>query len=844
MKLLYMGDVHERQNPPLRRIDDWQDTLDKKAEEILAIANKYKVKAILQGGDFYDAAKVTDEYQAKVIERWSSGNVYGIMKKFLQGDISNTEIIKELKKGKPIIGIAGNHDEFGGSMQAFGKTSLSFLQTVGFINLVTKEHPIILKDDKEGFNVAITGCNYNLKTDKDANKEPYMVDKKEGDFHIHLIHGMLTEKSYGTLFPHTLVDEIRDTKADLTIAGHDHIGFDTIEHDGKLFVNPGAVIRLNNGEREMARQPKVMLIDITKEKGIQLKMIPLKSAKPAEEVLSVENKIEKKTMEQRINSINKHLDEVSTSKTRSVLDIIDEMSTNDTITEDIKKTVKDDLINEMTKDVTRPLTDPTPYIIERLEIKNFQSHADSTLDFDKHMNVIIGESDDGKSAIIRAFEFVFGELTGSAKDYIRKGEKYASVTIYLDNGYIIERKVEKKSNGFNGYNIYDPNKNEWETSNSKNTPYVQELLGYSRVVLDDKNSFSVNFLDQDDNHFFIDKSTTASLRAKIIGTVYKTHFADSLLRKYETEIKRAKTLLQAKKEDVDERKTQLDCMCHVEPLKEFRDDVKKRYEIVSAESAEVDFLNQKLDEMIRIMGRIKTIDAYCERAEQIVASRCRVEELEREAEHFMHIKSVTEKLDTTLRHGKVIRAYIEQGQKLIDKRGIIDDIIEDFEKKERLIHYYEKYLSLNKKIKANELYIKQAEDLVPFHKQIDFMMQRIVEEMKFVERVDKFSLTLKNGIMLRKMIDKAQAELEKAKESYKKCLAAAEERQRLTPLVIELARNAKDIQIKDKEIIKLTKEKEEGMKKYKDFLSEIKVCPTCKQEMDDTVISGMLKDFA
>ena len=35
MKLLYMGDVHERQNPPLRRIDDWQDTLDKKAEEIL-----------------------------------------------------------------------------------------------------------------------------------------------------------------------------------------------------------------------------------------------------------------------------------------------------------------------------------------------------------------------------------------------------------------------------------------------------------------------------------------------------------------------------------------------------------------------------------------------------------------------------------------------------------------------------------------------------------------------------------------------------------------------------------------------------------------------------------------
>lgn len=843
MKLLYMGDVHERQNPPLRRIDDWQDTLDKKAEEILAIANKYKVKAILQGGDFYDTAKVTDEYQAKVIERWSSGNVYGIMKKFLQGDISNAEIIKELKKGKPIIGIAGNHDEFGGSMQAFGKTSLSFLQTVGFINLVTKDHPIILKDDKEGFNVAITGCNYNLRTDKDANKEPYLVEKKEGDFHIHLIHGMLTDKSYGTLFPHTLVDEIRDTKADLTISGHDHIGFDTIKHDGKLFVNPGAVIRLNNGEREMARQPKVMLIDITKEKGIQLKMIPLKSAKPAEEVLSIENKIEKKTMEERIDNINKHLDKVNTSKTRSVLDIIDEMNTNETITDDIKKTVRNDLVNEMTKDVTKPLLDPTPYTIERLEIKNFQSHADTTLDFDKHMNVIIGESDDGKSAIIRAFEFVFGELSGSAKDYIRKGEKYASVTMYLDNGYIIERKVEKKSNGFNGYNIYDPKKDEWELSNSKNTPYVQELLGYSRVVLDDKNSFSVNFLDQDDNHFFINKNTTASLRAKIIGTVYKTHFADSLLRKYETDIKRAKTLLQAKKEDVEERKTQLDCMRHIDPLKKFRDDVKKHYDIVSSQTAEVDFLKRKLIELEDITARIKTIDDYCQKAEKIVASRHQVEKLKEEAEYFIRIKNIADKLNTTLYQGKIIKAYIEKAKELTSKKDTIDSISEEFEKKEHLYECYKRYLLLNKKIKVNELYIFQAEKLIPYQVEINSMKERIIKEMEFVERINKFSIVLKKGIKLRKIIDKAQIELENAKISYKKCVTSAEKNQKLNPLINEFIRNFKEIKDKDEEIMKLAKLKEESLNKYKGLLSEIKVCPTCKQEMSNTVISEMMKDF-
>ena len=46
-------------------------------------------------------------------------------------------------------------------------------------------------------------------------------------------------------------------------------------------------------------------------------------------------------------------------------------------------------------------------MIEQLEIKNFQSHKSSLLNFHPGVNTIIGTSDHGKSAIFRALNFVF-----------------------------------------------------------------------------------------------------------------------------------------------------------------------------------------------------------------------------------------------------------------------------------------------------------------------------------------------------------------------------------------------------------------------------------------------------
>ena len=45
-------------------------------------------------------------------------------------------------------------------------------------------------------------------------------------------------------------------------------------------------------------------------------------------------------------------------------------------------------------------------MIQSLHIKNLQSHKDSHLDFCEGVNVIVGPSDSGKSAILRALRWI------------------------------------------------------------------------------------------------------------------------------------------------------------------------------------------------------------------------------------------------------------------------------------------------------------------------------------------------------------------------------------------------------------------------------------------------------
>ena len=82
-------------------------------------------------------------------------------------------------------------------------------------------------------------------------------------------------------------------------------------------------------------------------------------------------------------------------------------------------------------------------MITKLHLKRFQIHNDSTFIFDKGLNVINGESDQGKSSIIRAFRFVI-ENKNPASGAVQFGcEANAVVELQIDDKEITRVRGKK-----------------------------------------------------------------------------------------------------------------------------------------------------------------------------------------------------------------------------------------------------------------------------------------------------------------------------------------------------------------------------------------------------------------
>jgi exonuclease SbcD len=196
----------------------------------------------------------------------------------------------------PVFTIAGNHDLFGHNSETLPRTMLGFAARLGIVHLLGRE-PIYL--EKKGLRVQLTGQGYHFEMDRRDRQLDYVIKKKNCDYAIHMVHGMLLQK---TLFPgalYTLIEQIWDTEADFTLAGHNHLGFPDTERDGKYFLNPGALVRLSNHQQEMKRPVQVMIIDFC-ENPPTYEKIRLKSAAPGEDILDRSRLEEAAFREQRL----------------------------------------------------------------------------------------------------------------------------------------------------------------------------------------------------------------------------------------------------------------------------------------------------------------------------------------------------------------------------------------------------------------------------------------------------------------------------------------------------------------------------------------------------------------
>ena len=88
-------------------------------------------------------------------------------------------------------------------------------------------------------------------------------------------------------------------------------------------------------------------------------------------------------------------------------------------------------------------------IFTKLKLKNFKSHENTKIKFDKGISVIVGENGAGKSSILEAISFaLFKQHTGKKiDDLVRNNAQSMSVELeFMSNGRQYKIVREKKSN--------------------------------------------------------------------------------------------------------------------------------------------------------------------------------------------------------------------------------------------------------------------------------------------------------------------------------------------------------------------------------------------------------------
>ncbi len=207
--------------------------------------------------------------------------------------------------------------------------------------------------------------------------------------------------------------------------------------------------------------------------------------------------------------------------------------------------------------------------ITQVKLKNFQDHADTTIDFTNGINLIVGSSDAGKSAILRAINLVFHN-NYKRDSYIRHGEKECSVSVKFSDGIEVTRV---KGEDVNSYLLTDAEGNihSFPKVGTGIPDEIKKNLG--NPPLDDKKR-PISYADQMSSLFLVDLSSSDLPRtlSELTGIQHLQTSAELLsktARSYDRSIK-------DKKEKIEKLETELDNYSYVDKdLERIEDIVEK-----------------------------------------------------------------------------------------------------------------------------------------------------------------------------------------------------------------------------------------------------------------------------
>lgn len=451
--------------------------------------------------------------------------------------------------------------------------------------------------------------------------------------------------------------------------------------------------------------------------------------------------------------------------------------------------------------------------IEKVILENFQSHKYTVMEFDNQLNVIVGPSDSGKTAILRGIRWVlYNEPSGDY--FIREGESECSVTIVFNNKIKVKRYRNKSKNT---YILYDSENNEtkFEGFGTSVPQEIIDQIGIKKILIDRDLPTAINISDQLEGAFLL--SERGSTRANSIGMLVGVNIIDDALRETLKDIRN----LSNNKKNIDDNISKLkeelieydyleELNTKINSLQLIRDtiflknDILSRYKALHEKSISVIEENKNLNFHIdNLMGvdllekKLKVISEKIKKLEYFDKQNSSIKKLldnkyqdtnvinslknintaegiivETTKKYNLNIKlnELKSKLEFYSKETKDLGIFTEKliSLNIVDKNlSVIDNIILDLKK---LTILSDKLISFRNSISIGYKYIERLKDINTISNIEDILQEKIVSIDKLKSLYKLYTLNKEERVLSINLIEEHTKKLEIELISYRDIL--------------------------------------------------------------------------
>lgn len=476
--------------------------------------------------------------------------------------------------------------------------------------------------------------------------------------------------------------------------------------------------------------------------------------------------------------------------------------------------------------------------IKQVIIENFQSHKYSVIDLNSQLNVIVGPSDTGKSAIIRAIKWVlYNEPSGDF--FIKEGETYSAVTLVFGDNIKVKRYRSKTKNAYYLYN-QDGYELKFEGFGTRVPEEIINMIGIEKMFLDGDQTNAINLGEQLEGSFLI--SETGATRASAIGRLVGVNVIDDALKE---------TLRDSRNTSITMRHIE-DSIINLETeLKEYYylDDLNNRINKLENFQKTIDFKEEKLEKLkelnnslIDTNDNLIKVKSYLEKLNTID----KLEEIVKKINDVNFTYNIFRNKQNILGN---VKREIKENTYHINKFKDLDKVIELYDRLPNLCRNKNKLINLNNKYTTGKSDIKT--------------MITISNELAELDKVEYNISQLSNKMYNLLELNNIEIKLRKTRESINtgtEYISKLQNINRIDSLYSDLKKREiylnklillksryKDINNglkKDQLLLQNSKnEKDNLLIKYKEILEQQEICPFCLSNINEDKIEHIINHY-